>query len=155
DHEQREDEDSPERARRRAAGLHAVLDAALDVGLETRRDALHVHEEAAHEGRRDEREGPLPERLVRGSGEEESGAGTGHDGDGDRGIHGAGEGAAAGAAEIRQREGDDQERLDALTQRDGESLPHLSLSWWSVAGPLDTAEGVKNTPVETESQSQW
>ena len=45
---------------------------ALDVGLQARGHALHVDEQAADEGGRDEREDPLPERLVDGPGKKQA-----------------------------------------------------------------------------------
>ena len=80
-------------------------------------------------------------------------AGAGEDGDADGGVDRARELAAAGPLQVGEGQGDDQERLDALPQRDGESLPHGSVTL--PRPPLDSRRGdEENTATETQSQSR-
>jgi len=104
--------------------MRSRLDARLDVALHASGDALHIEEQAADQDRRDEREDPLPERLVLGLREEQAGPEAGEHGDGGAEVHGAGEGLPAGAPQVREDERDDEERLDPLAQRDRKTLPH-------------------------------
>ena len=116
---------TPQKARAWGAGARPATRCGASMSrLQVLRDPLHVDEQAADERGGHERQDALPERLVDGLREEQARGRAGEDGDGDRRVDGPGEARPAGALEVGEGQGDDQERLDALPQRDGESLPH-------------------------------
>ena len=80
---------TPQKARRVGSRARARLDAALDVRLQVRRDALHVDEQAADECRGGERQDALPERLIAAFEKRKPAAAQVTTRDRDRGVDGA------------------------------------------------------------------
>ena len=123
DHQQREDEDAPERAPRRP-GRDEAVELAFDVLLHVPPGAPHVDRQRRHEEGGDDAEDAFPERLVARLGEQQPGADAQRDRRGDAPVNRRNQRPAAGLPQVGEADGDDQKRLEPFPERDDECLEH-------------------------------
>ena len=131
---------TPQNARAVGPRPRLGLEAVLDVALQARRDPLHVDEEAARRGPPPRAPGSPPRASWLAAREKRTPAPAHVTTEtAIAAVDGAGERRAARALQVREGQSDDQEGLDALPQRDRESLPHGGRP--PLPGGLDRAPG--------------